>query len=250
MTPSLHPAGQLEICAETVQACSAATEGGAHRIEICSALAQGGLTPSHALIHSAIEAGNGLPVHVLLRPRGGNFIYSEVEFKLICEDLEHSAALGVSGFVVGFLNPDGAIDEARTAAIVKLAQGREVTFHRAFDHARDLSEALEHIIALGCHRVLTSGGKPTVREGMHTIAALANQAAGRICIAAGGGVTPAVAAELLRLAKVDLHVSLRRRTRHYAQTANDPLWDSNAEPAAISSSDIQRLAALLAVPAH
>jgi copper homeostasis protein len=237
---------QLEICAETPQACSAAFEGGAHRIEICTALSQGGVTPSHGLIRAAIAAAKGLPVYVLLRPRPGNFVYSDAEFKIICADLEHAATLGVSGFVTGILTPQRTVDELRMRDLIRLAGEKEVTFHRAFDHTHNLPDALEQIIAIGCRRLLTSGGKPAVTEGINTIADLARQAANRLRIAAGGGVTPAVAAELRRIPGVDLHVSLRRKTRPRSSRPHDPLWDGQNETTEISVRDIQHMASMLA----
>ncbi len=235
---------QLEICAETPQACLAAFEGGAHRIEICSALQTGGVTPSHGLIRAAIEAGHGLPVYVLLRPRPGDFVYSDAEFNIICADMEHAAALGASGFVTATMTPEFKVDQGRMRDLVRLAGNKEVTFHRAFDQTSNLSDALEQIIDVGCGRLLTSGGKPTASEGMNTIAKLSKQAANRIRIAAGGGITSEVAAAMRRVADVDLHVSLRRKHASDIHAA-DPLWDAAYQPSEISVSDIQRMAAVL-----
>jgi copper homeostasis protein len=236
---------QLEICAETPQACSAAFEGGAHRIEICSALSEGGVTASRGLIQAAIDAAHGLPVYVLLRPRTGNFVYSDEEFRIMCADLEDAASFGAAGFATGVLTPQHNVDERRMRDLIKLAGEKEVTFHRAFDHTPNLNEALEQIIALGCGRLLTSGGKPTVPEGMDTILDLVRQAKSRIRIAAGGGVTPIVAAELRRRANVDLHVSLRRSRR---PCLHDPLWNSEDETSDILVIDVQQMAAVLRDP--
>ena len=128
---------ELEICAETLQACAAAELGGADRIELCSGLSEGGITPSHGFIRAAL-AHCKLPIHILLRPRAVNFVYSEPEFSLMCEDLEHAASLNVAGFVAGCLNDDGKVDELRLRTLVHLAGERPVTFHRAFDHTPDL----------------------------------------------------------------------------------------------------------------
>jgi copper homeostasis protein len=238
---------QLEICAESAQAGSAAHAGGAHRIEICTALDVGGLTPSHGLIRSVIAAANGLPVYVLLRPRAGDFVYSNAEFRMICADMEHAAALGAAGFVTGILTAEGSVDQLRMRELITLAGPKEVTFHRAFDHARNLPQALEQIIEIGCDRLLTSGGKPTVREGMTAIVNLTHQAANRIRIAAGGGVTPAIATELRRAVNVDLHASLRRTTGSRSSSGRDPLWDGKSVRAEISTADVQRLASTLSV---
>ena len=236
---------QLEICAETLQACSTAAEGGADRIEICSALSEGGLTPSHALIRGAIEAAQGLPVYVLLRPRPGNFVYTDEEFGIICEDLEHAKNLGAAGFVTGVLTEQHTVDESRMRAIVLLAKDKEVTFHRAFDHTTNVSDSLEQVIAVGCGRLLTSGGKPSVRQGMSTIAELARQARGRIRIAAGGGVSAGVAAKLRRMATVDLHASLRHRIQPEDSTSQDPLWSRGHESFEVLASHVRELAAIV-----
>lgn len=234
---------ELEICAETVQACEAAVAGGADRIEICTALDDGGLTPSHALLLGAMEAASGTPVHVLLRPRAGNFVYSDAEFRLTCRDLEHAAELGVSGFVVGLLTPAREIDEPRMRIIMNLARGLPVTFHRAVDRTPDLDIALERVIDLGCARLLTSGGFPTVAQGFDNIVRLAGNAGGRIRVAAGGGLTATLASQLRQAANVDLHASLRKRNGR--PTGADPLWSEDGAALDISADDVRALAAIL-----
>lgn len=200
----------FELCAESIQACLAAREGGAHRIELCTALSEGGLTPSHALIRQAVER-SGLPVHVLLRPRGGDFLYSADEFQLMRDDLLHARQLGAKGFVLGILNADGRVDIARTRELVVLAAPLEVTFHRAFDYTASLDQALEDIIASGCRRVLTSGGEPDVVTGAATLAHLVRLSAGRIEIAVGGGLRLADAARLAQSTGAShFHGSVRR----------------------------------------
>jgi copper homeostasis protein len=235
---------QLEICAETLQACVAARKGGADRIELCSDLMEGGVTPSHGLIRRAMLEST-LPVHVMLRPRAGHFVYSPAEFDVICSDLEHAGQLGAAGVVCGVLREDNTVDEERTAKIVKLAGSMEVTFHRAFDFAPNLAQALEDVIGSGCRRLLTSGGKPSASEGQGTLAALAQQAAGRIRIAAGGGITVGIAASLLACTRVDLHTSLRRRL------VTDPDVDVNAvaggePPLELQTSDVRALSTVIA----
>src|SRR6202051_590481 len=122
----------FELCAESVDACLAAGDGGAHRIELCSALSEGGLPPSHGLIREAVRR-SGLPVHVLLRPRGGDFVYGATELEVMREDLEHARRLGASGVVLGILHRDGTVDAEKTDEFVAMAGPLEVTFHRAFD---------------------------------------------------------------------------------------------------------------------
>jgi copper homeostasis protein len=188
----------FEVCAEGLEACVAAREGGADRIELCCALSEGGLTPSHALMSAAI-AHSGLPVYTILRPRGGDFVYSEAEFALMQEDLEHARALGVSGFVAGVLRPDGSVDGNRMRRLVEQATPLEMTFHRAFDVTANLERALEDVIAAGCQRLLTSGGAADAYTGAEKIRRLREQAAGRIAIAVGGGLRLKTAAEVAQI---------------------------------------------------
>jgi copper homeostasis protein len=188
----------FEVCAEDLESCVAAREGGADRIELCCALIEGGLTPSHALISAAV-AQSGLPIYTILRPRGGNFAYSDVEFALMQEDLEHARSLGVSGFVAGVLRPDGNVDGNRMRLLVEQATPLEVTFHRAFDAATNLENALEDVIATGCRRLLTSGGAENVYIGAERLRRLGVQADERIAIVVGGGLRLETAAEVARI---------------------------------------------------
>lgn len=200
----------FELCAESIQACLAAREGGADRIELCTALSEGGLTPSHGLTRAAVLR-SGLPVHVLLRPRSGDFLYTDDEFALMCEDLLHARALGASGFVLGILRADGTVDMERTRELVDLAAPLEITFHRAFDYTVSLDQALEDVINTGCRRILTSGGERDVLAGAERLARLVQLAGGRIEIAAGGGLRIKDAATLARTTlAVHFHGSLRR----------------------------------------
>lgn len=234
---------QLEICMETLPAGRAALAGGADRVELCAALSVGGLTPSHALIAAAIK-DCGLPVHVLIRPRAGGFVYGEEEFRLQLDDVRHCRALGAAGCVVGLLTADAQVDVPRTRALVEEAGGMEVTFHRAFDHSRDLNEALEQVIEAGCRRVLTSGGQPSVSAGRDRLAELVRLAAGRLRIAAGGGVTLESAPRLVEIAGLDLHASLRRKQPPQSAAQTDPLWQA-AERCEVDPADVRALGALL-----
>jgi copper homeostasis protein len=163
----------------------------------------------------------------------------------MCEDLEHAKELGAAGFVTGVLTEQHTVDKARMRVIVSLAKDKEVTFHRALDQAGDISEALEQVIAVGCGRVLTSGGKPTVRQGVSTIVELVRKAAGRIRIAAGGGVSAGIATRLRRKADVDLHASLRRQVQPGGSSSRDPLWRRGQEPAEVLAADVRELAAIV-----
>jgi copper homeostasis protein len=187
----------FELCAQSVEACIAARAGGAHRLELCTALSEGGLTPSHGLIREAVVK-SGLPVYVLLRPRGGDFLYTSEELKVMREDLIHARSLGVSGIVLGLLRADGTVDVEQTRELVELAGPLEVTFNRAFDRAASHTQALEDVIATGCKRVLSSGGERDVVRGAESLGCLVKQAAGRIDIAVGGGLRISNAAPVAR----------------------------------------------------
>jgi copper homeostasis protein len=201
----------FELCAESVDACVAAHVGGAHRIELCTALSEGGLTPSYGLLHEAIKK-SGLPIHVLIRPRGGDFIYTPSEMAVMREDLEYSHSVGVHGVVLGLLCPDGTVDIEQTRHFVEMAGPLEVTFNRAFDYTVSQEQALEDVIAAGCRRVLTSGGEPDVVRGAESLARLVSQAAGRIDVAIGGGLRLNNAATVARATGAQhFHGSLRSR---------------------------------------
>lgn len=229
---------ELEICAETLQACEAANAGGADRIELCAALNEGGVTAGVGFLREAIATSN-IPVHALVRPRSGNFVYSATEFRMACADAEMALSLGAAGIVFGALTPDGAIDTAQTAVMIRIANGLPVTFHRAFDLARDLHASLRMIIDLGCSRVLTSGGQPTVMEGLEMLTELTQMAAGWIRIAAGGGVSLQNAPLLAQVPGLDLHGSFRRKPK--AEDVRDVLWQQ--EQAWVAADDVRAVAA-------
>ena len=176
-----------ELCAYTCDACDIARRTGVTRIELCAAPFEGGTTPSAGLIRYA-RSLPGLRLSVMIRPRGGDFCYTDAETALMAEEIRFARACGADGVVLGVLTPDGEVDETRTAQLVREAEGMEVTFHRAFDMTRDPRQALEAVIRTGCRRVLTSGGRNTAQEGVGTLRALAAQAAGRIEIMAATGV--------------------------------------------------------------
>jgi copper homeostasis protein len=217
----------FELCAETIDACIAAKQGGAHRIELCSGLSDGGLTPSHGLVRAAVEH-SGLPVHVLLRPRGGGFIYTKSEIEVICEDIKHVKELGAVGVVLGMLRPDGSVDVEGIRELVELACPLKVTFHRAFDVTPSLPSALEDVIEAGCDRVLTSGGRHDAMTGANCVAELVTQAKHRISIAVGGGLRLKDAAPLARVTgATHFHGSLRRRLT-VARPANEAIDESRS----------------------
>lgn len=193
---------QVEICCNSIVSATHAKAGGAKRIELCTNLEIGGTTPSDEEIAYCVRQ-LGMRTHVLVRPRGGDFHYSDEEYEAICNDVQRCKELGVSAVVVGFLDEWGKIDAERTRQIVALASPMEVTFHRAFDELEDPYAGLETLVACGCHRILTSGCHPTVTEGAEVLRKLVEQSKGRITILAGGGVTPANARGLVEHTHVE-----------------------------------------------
>lgn len=201
---------QLEICAGSLPSALAAQAGGAHRIELCQNLEQGGTTPSGGLIRAVLSRLH-LPVFVLIRPRPGGFAYSPDELTVMRADIELCRELGCAGVVLGVLTPAGRVDVAAGRALVALAHPLPVTFHRAFDACPDPAQALEEVIAVGCPRLLTSGGQPTAAAGQDQLAALVAQAAGRLAIMPGAGLTAAnVRALAAHTGAREFHASARR----------------------------------------
>jgi copper homeostasis protein len=202
----------VEICVDNLASVEACADGGADRIELCSGLVEGGTTPSIGFLRAARRV---FPrqIMAMLRPRGGDFVYSDGEFELMLEEIDFLRREGADGIVFGMLNPDGTIDAERARAIVERANGLDLTFHRAFDASLDLEESLETLIRLGIPRVLTSGGMPDVTLGRDRLAAMVKQAAGRISILPGGGIKAAMIGELLAATGVgEVHLSARHRS--------------------------------------
>lgn len=177
----------IEIAVFSLEAAIAAFNAGAERIELCSAPAEGGLTPSAATMRLARKYVK-IPIHVMIRPREGDFCYSAREFEAMLLDIAAAKMVGMEGIVAGVLNPDGSVDEKRTAILVDAAAPMNVTFHRAFDMTKDQDEALEAIIYAGCARILTSGGQQTAPQGIEKLAKLVKKAGDRISIMPGSGV--------------------------------------------------------------
>jgi copper homeostasis protein len=185
-----------EICTGDLESALAAERGGADRVELCSNVAVGGTTPSAGTIREACRRLT-IPVHVLIRPRAGDFLPTDSELAAMSHDIQLARDLGTSGVVLGLLRPDGTIDRERTARLVALARPLCVTFHKAFDQVRDLDEALDTLIALGVDRVLTSGGRRTAMEGIDRLRSLVDRAGGRIAILAGGRIAKETVETLL-----------------------------------------------------
>jgi copper homeostasis protein len=209
---------ETELCAYSVEAVATAALAGATRVELCAAPAEGGTTPSAAAIAMShalamhVAKSNAQPtleLSVMIRPRGGDFLYSDAEFQQMKHEIVFARDCGASGVVFGLLTPDGDIDVARTAELVALAAPMECTFHRAFDVARNPLKALEDVIDAGCRRILTSGQKATAIEGVATLRELVEAAAGRIEIMAGSGVNPRNGREIASAGVDALHFSAK-----------------------------------------
>lgn len=196
----------IEVCAYSLKSCLTALRAGTDRIELCGGMAEGGTTPSAGLIQLARQQLS-IALYVMIRPRGGDFLYSEHELAVMRADIAMARSLGADGVVLGLLNANGTVNEAQTRQLVELAHPMPVTFHRAFDMTRDPAEALEAVIRTGAVRILTSGQQPTAEAGILTLQQLARQAAGRIEIMAGAGVNAQNAGRLLETGVDALHLS-------------------------------------------
>ena len=177
-----------DVCVDSVEGVLAAEQGGAPRVELCADLVEGGVTPSLGMMR-VVRQQVKLAVNVLLRPRGGDFLYTELEYEVMRQDIQAAKEAGMDGVVIGLLLPDGRVDAERTRALVELSRPLSVTFHRAIDLCRDAEEALDTLIELGVDRVLTSGLRPSAAEGAECIARLVRRAEGRVPVMAGGGVS-------------------------------------------------------------
>lgn len=190
---------KIEVCCSSLHEAREAQAGGAVRIELCSAISCGGVTPSHGTIESVMNARLPLDVNVLIRPREGSFLYTADEIDTMCRDIAFCRSAGVHGVVIGALTPEGDIDIEACRRMTEAAGPLSVTFHRAFDVCRDPAGALESIIGLGCDRLLTSGCQPSAELGAGLIADLVRQAAGRIIVMPGAGIRPSNIATIERI---------------------------------------------------
>lgn len=200
----------FELCAESLETARAAQRGGADRIELCTELSIGGVTPSLELVTSAVAALS-IPVYVLIRPRGGDFAYSADEYARMRTQVMRAKQAGAAGVVLGVLHEDARVDVERSRALFELASPMKGTFHRAFDTTPDLDEALEAVIRTGADCLLTSGGTAEVLAGADAIGRLREQAGKRLYLMAGGGLTLENIEEVVRRAGVSyLHGSLTK----------------------------------------
>ena len=229
----------LEIVAYSHASALAAAAGGADRIELCENTAEGGTTPSLGTLEAARRI-SGVRLHVMIRPRGGDFLYTDDEFRIMERDAALARQAGADGIVIGILRPDATVDVERCRRLVEVAGGINVTFHRAFDWAADPLRALEDVAATGCNRILTSGQAATALAGAARIAELVRAARGRVTLRAGGGVNERNVAEIVRLTGVtEVHGSMRgvQATRMRVRPPDvslgaPPDWPADAIPVA------------------
>jgi copper homeostasis protein len=201
----------LEVCVDSVDSALIAQSGGAYRVEFCNSLSEGGITPSIAQIEIARKLLT-IKFYVMIRPRGGDFLYNDIEFEIMKSDVRYCGTAGCDGVVFGILNANGSVDTKRCSELVQIAknQNMEVTFHRAFDHCRDLFISMEDIIGIGCDRILTSGGRNTAIEGVDTIMQLVEKAGSRIGIMPGAGVTTDNVGDIIKITGArELHGTFR-----------------------------------------
>jgi copper homeostasis protein len=211
---------KLEVIAFTLESCSIIQRAGAHRIELCDNPAEGGTTPSFGFIKEARKLVT-IELYPMIRPRGGDFLYSAHEFAMMKQDIQLCKELGCDGVVTGLLHTNGTIDKARTAQLIELAYPLGVTFHRAFDRTRDGLEAMETLIEIGCERILTSGLQPNVTEGADMLAQLVKAADDRIIIMPGSGVRSNNIQTIARqTGAVEFHTSARTNIPSAMEYAN------------------------------
>jgi copper homeostasis protein len=230
----------LEICVDSLQSARAAERGGAGRIELCSALSEGGITPGCGLIESTLAAVS-IPVFVMVRPRAGDFTYSPDELAVMEKEIACARKMGVAGVVLGVLLEDGRIDVERTRKLVLLARPLEVTFHRAFDSAPSLDDALEDAIAAGVDRILTSGGQATALAGCASAGRLVECAGPRVKVMVCGKVRAGNIAEIAAKTHArEFHASLRKRvgTPVMYRFSNEIAPDGAANDDAATSTDM------------
>jgi copper homeostasis protein len=247
----------LEICVESVEYAIAAERGGAQRIELCSDLSSGGITPSSGLMQT-VRRHVHVPIHVLIRPRAGEFYYSDYELEIMRDDIHAAKQFGVDGIVLGILHRNTRIDIERTKALVDLARPLPVTFHRAFDESENLETSLEEVIRTGASRILTSGGKPRAADALPTLARLVQAAKGRILLMPCGGIDSENAEKIVRTTLAqEFHSSLGSSSgsspgisRSHSNSGGNGLPHSTRVPSPPFEEQVARLVSLLGNVSH
>lgn len=233
----------IEVCAQSVESALAAQEGGADCVELCANLAEGGTTPSMGTLAVARQKVK-IPIRVLLRPRGGDFLYSDIEYEVMKQDIDIVKKIGVDGIVIGILKTDGQIDITRCRDLINEARPLSVTFHRAFDMTADPFRALKDIAALGCDRILTSGQERDALTGSPLLAELVKRAGNRIAIMPGAGIDDVNCAQIIALTgAVMLHLTGQRMTESAMLFRNPKIaMGSEGMPEYnISATDVDRI---------
>ena len=241
----------IEACVDAIDAALEAERGGAGRLELCGELLQGGVTPSAGLI-GAVRDRVKIPLFVLTRPRTGDFLYTADECDVMLRDIGLAKSLGADGVVIGALAANGDVDIATTRALLDAARPMQVTFHRAFDFARDQDVAMETLLSLGIDRVLTSGGASSALEGASALKRLVERAGENMMILAGGSITASNVAEVVRLSgvrEVHLRAAVRVESvmthRHGGVSLTRPQVPSDYERVVASAEEVRRVAAAL-----
>jgi copper homeostasis protein len=235
---------KLEVIAFNIESCVLAQKSGAHRIELCDNPGEGGTTPSIGMIKVA-RAKVDIELFPIIRPRGGDFLYSDDEFNIMKEDILQCKKIGCDGVVIGLLHADGTIDKTRTSQLVNLAYPMSVTFHRAFDRTNDPFIAMEDIIDCGCERILTSGQQPTASEGIELIAALIKQADERIIIMPGSGLrSDNITSIAKQSGAIEFHSSART-TIDSKMSFNNPTMKEQLKTVVLDATEVSKMATLL-----
>lgn len=240
---------RFEVCANGVESCLAAQAGGADRVELCAGIPEGGTTPSYGEIMVARRVLTTTRLHVIIRPRGGDFLYTPLELERMEADIEVARQLGADGVVIGCLHEDGTIDMEANRRLVEKAKGMSLTFHRAFDRCRDPFEALEQLIDLGFDRILTSGQQPKAIEGAPLLQKLHQQAAGRIILLAGCGVNEQNIRSLYEQTDIkEYHFSAREPMKSKMEYSNPEVFmgDPNADEDTLLYTTEERVRATIA----
>lgn len=235
---------ELEVIAFDLASCLVAQMYGADRIELCANPHEGGTTPSYGMIELA-RVSTSIQLFPIIRPRGGDFLYSEPEFRSMVADVQQCGALGCDGVVLGMLTKDGGVDVDRCAELVEHAGSMQVTFHRAFDRVRDPLTALEDVIGLGCSRILTSGLRPDVDQGRAMLRTLVNAAADRVTIMPGSGVRSANVVQLARFTGARAFHSSARKVLPSAMAYTNPAMVEDLNSVSIDPDEVARLRRLL-----
>ena len=235
---------KLEVIAFNIESCQLAQKSGAHRIELCDNPGEGGTTPSIGMIKAARENVD-IELFPIIRPRGGDFLYSDDEFDIMKEDILQCKKIGCDGVVIGLLHADGTVDKIRTSQLVNLAYPMSVTFHRAFDRANDPFKAMEDIIECGCERILTSGQQPTALEGIELILALIKKAEERIIMMPGSGLrSDNIISIAQQSGAVEFHSSARMTTDS-KMNFNNPKMKEQLKTVVLDALEVSKMVNLL-----